>query len=85
MDGNICDQFISILINPRSKYSYVNPDLVNKCGLGKELYENYLLVPLALGTKERVHHWVTDFAFKLNCMCYRYIWAHHSRHSYLYN
>ena len=35
MDGKICDQVISILIDPGSIYSYVNPDLVDKCGLNK--------------------------------------------------
>ena len=31
MDGNICDQVVSILIGPRSNYIYVNHDLVDKC------------------------------------------------------
>lgn len=35
MDGNICDQVISIFIDPRSNYSYVSPDLLDKCGLIK--------------------------------------------------
>ena len=35
MDGMLCDQVISILIDPGSNYSYVNPDLVDKCGLRK--------------------------------------------------
>lgn len=35
MDGKICDQVLSIFIYPGSNYSYVNPGLVNKCGLNK--------------------------------------------------
>ena len=38
MDGKICHQIISILIDPGSNYSYVSPDLVDKCGLSKELH-----------------------------------------------
>ena len=38
MDGKLCDKFISILIYPRSNYNYVNPNLVDKCGLNKELH-----------------------------------------------
>ncbi|MCY6488320.1 hypothetical protein, partial [Actinobacillus pleuropneumoniae] len=37
MDSKICDQVISILIDPGSNYSYVSSDLVDKCGLSKEL------------------------------------------------
>ena len=35
MHGKIFDQVVSILIDPRSNYSYVNPGLVDKCGLRK--------------------------------------------------
>jgi len=37
MDGNLCDQIISILIDPGFNYSYVNLDLMDKCGLNKEV------------------------------------------------
>jgi len=36
MDDKLCDQVVYILIDPKSNYSYVNPDLVGKCGLNKE-------------------------------------------------
>ena len=36
MDGKLCDQVVSILIDPGSKYSYSNPDLMYKCGFRKE-------------------------------------------------
>ena len=35
MDGKICDQVVSILIDPGYNYSYINPNLVDKCGLIK--------------------------------------------------
>ena len=38
MNGNIFYQVVSILIDPRSNYSYVNPNLVEKCGLNKEVH-----------------------------------------------
>jgi len=56
MDGKLCDQVVSILNDPRSNYSYVNPNLVDKCGLNKEVHAESWLVQLAIGTKKRVHH-----------------------------
>ena len=44
MDGNICDQVVSILIDLGSNYNYVNPDLVHKCGLTKEVHAESWLV-----------------------------------------
>ena len=35
MDGRLCDQFFSILIDPGSNYSYISPDLVDKWSLRK--------------------------------------------------
>lgn len=56
MDGKICDEVISILIDPGSNYRYVCPHLVDKCGLSKELHEKSWLVQLATSTKKQVHH-----------------------------
>lgn len=41
MDGKLYDQFISILIDPGYNYSYVNPNLADKCGLRKEVHADY--------------------------------------------
>ena len=38
MDGKLCDQFISILIDLRFNYTYVSTKFVDKCGLSKELH-----------------------------------------------
>lgn len=46
MDNNICDQVVSIFIDPRYNYSYVNPYLVDKCDLNKEVHAKYWLVKL---------------------------------------
>lgn len=35
MDYKLCDQVVSVLIDLGSNYSYVTPDLVDKCGLKK--------------------------------------------------
>jgi len=66
MDSKICDKVVCILIGPGSNYSYVNPDLVDKCGLNKEVYAKSWLMHLATCTKERVHHWVRACTFDLN-------------------
>jgi len=54
------------LIDPRSNYSYVNPDLVGKCGLRKEVHVESWLVYLATSTNKIVHHCVRACAFELN-------------------
>lgn len=51
MGSKICGQ-VSILIEPRSTYSYVNPYLVDKCGLEKEVHVESWLVQLDIGTKK---------------------------------
>jgi len=68
MEGKLCDQVFSILIDPGSNSSYVNANLVDKCCLHKEVHEESWLVKFATGTKKRVHHWVRDYAFELNGM-----------------
>jgi len=42
VEGKLCDQVVSILIDPRS--SYVNSNLVDKCGLRKEVHAKSWLV-----------------------------------------
>jgi len=68
MDAKIYDQVVYILINPGSNYSYVNLDLVDKCGLNKEVHAEYWLVSLPIDIKKQVHHWVRACAFELNGM-----------------
>lgn len=68
MDGKFYNQYVCILSDLGSTYIYVNPDMVGKCDLNKEVDEKYSLVKLDIGTKKRVHHWVRDSAFELNGM-----------------
>ncbi len=68
MDIKLCDQVVSIFIEPGSRYSYVSLDLVDKCGLSKEVHVESWLVQLATSTKKRVYHWVISCAFELNGM-----------------
>jgi len=44
MDGKLCDQVVSILIDHESNYSYVSANLVDKCGLNKEVHAESWLV-----------------------------------------
>lgn len=44
MDGKLYGQIVSILIDPESNYSYINPDPVDKCGLRKKVHAKYWLV-----------------------------------------
>ena len=52
MEGKLCDQVISILIDRGFNYSYVIHDFMDKCGLIKELHVESLLVQLATSTKK---------------------------------
>jgi len=52
MDSKICDQVVSIFIDPRYNYSYVNPDLVDKRDLNKEVHAKSWLVKLDTCTKK---------------------------------
>lgn len=47
MEGKLCDRVVVILIDLGSNYSYVNPDLMDKCGLRKEVHADSWLVQLA--------------------------------------
>jgi len=38
MEGKLCDQVVSILIDPRYDYGYVSLHLVDKCGLNRQVH-----------------------------------------------
>lgn len=44
MDSKLCGQVVSIFIDTRSNYSYFNHDLVDNCGLNKEVHVESWLV-----------------------------------------
>jgi len=68
MDDKLCDRVVSFFIDPGSNYSYVNLDMVDKCGLNKEVHAEYLLVQLDTSTNKRVYHCVGACTFELNGM-----------------
>lgn len=80
MEGNLHDQRVSILIDHGSNYMYINPDLVDKCCLNKEVHAQPWLVLLDIGTNRNVHKWARYCAFDLNghtsshLMCF--LWFH---------
>ena len=57
-----------LLIDLGSNYSYVNPNLVDKCGLRKEVHAESWLVQSATGTKKRFHHFIRSYEFEMNYM-----------------
>ena len=40
MECKLYDQVVYIFIDPGSNYSYINPELVDKCGLKKKCMQN---------------------------------------------
>jgi len=47
LDDKICDQVVSILIDLGYNYSCINPNLVDKCGLRKEVHAKSWLILLS--------------------------------------
>jgi len=53
MEFKLCNQVISILIDLSSNYSYVSPNIVEKCHLAKEVHVEPWLVQLKTRTKRK--------------------------------
>jgi len=51
MEGKLYDQVICILIDPRSNYNYMSLELVDKCGLIKDLLEESMLNTYSVSQK----------------------------------
>jgi len=49
------NKLFSILINPRSNFRHVNPNIIERCMLQKKAYEKLFFVQLATGTKLTSH------------------------------
>jgi len=58
MEGKLCNQFVSILIDPGSNYNYVFLKLVEKFTLAKELHTQPWMVKLAMRKKIKMSQWV---------------------------
>ena len=60
IEGNILNTSISMLIDPGALHSYVSPEIVGVCKLGKFKHEKPWLVQLATGMKHTISKIVKD-------------------------
>ena len=54
VEGNIVEQSIFVLIDPRYTHSYTTPRIVEMCSFKKLKHSKSWLVQLAIGTKRKV-------------------------------
>ena len=66
MKGTIFDQSATILIDQGASLRYTSPQVVEKCKLRIEKFQQSWLVQLATGTKRKVTHKLPKTAIKLN-------------------
>ena len=57
---------VTILIDPRASLSYIAPQIVEKCKLYIEKFENSWLVHLATGAKRKVTFFVKECAIVMD-------------------
>ena len=60
VEGKINQTPIAILIDPGASLCYISPNLVEKCKLPIDKFENSWLVQLATGAKRKVTCFVKD-------------------------
>jgi len=68
MEGKICDQIVSVLIDLGSNYTYISPKNMEHCQLAKESHEESCLVQLAARINIRVENQVRPYPLELNGM-----------------
>ena len=56
IEGKIADQSVTVLIDPGASLSYISPQVVEKCNIKTEKFQQSWLVQLATGTKRKVTH-----------------------------
>ena len=66
IEGMILNTYIWILINNGASWSYVSPNIVDVCKLGKVKHDKCWLVQLAIGMKQIVSKIVKDCEVNLN-------------------
>ena len=66
LEGQIVEQNVSVLIDPRSTHSYITRGLVEMCTLKKLKNRKSWLVQLATGTKRKVSDMVDKFPLVMN-------------------
>ena len=66
MEGKIANQSVTVLIDPGASLSYISPQVVEKCNLKTEKFQQSWLVQLASGTKKKVTDRLPQTTIKLN-------------------
>ena len=66
VEGEIVEQTVSVLIDPRSTHSYITPRLVELCTLKKLEHRRSWLVQLATRTKKKVSEVVRKCPFVMD-------------------
>ena len=66
MKGKISDLPGSVLIDPGASLSYISPNIVEKCNLNTEKFQQSWLVQLATRTKRKVTHKFPRTEIQLN-------------------
>ena len=66
IEGKILNTFVSILIDPDACWSYVAPNIVDICKLGKVKHGKPWMIQLATGMKQKVSKIVKECEVNLN-------------------
>ena len=66
IEGMINQTPVTVLIDPGASISYIAPQIVEKCKLSVEKFENSWLVQLATGAKRRVTCFVKECAIVMD-------------------
>ena len=66
VEGKIVEEFVSVLIDPRSSHIYITPRIVEICAFKKLKHSKSWLVQLATGTKRKVSEVVEKCPLVMN-------------------
>ena len=66
LEGMINQTHVTILIDPGASLSYIAPQIVEKCKLSIDKFENSWLVQLATGAKRKVTCFVKECALLMD-------------------
>ena len=66
VEGMVNQTPVTILIDPGSSLSYIAPQIVEKCKLSVDKFDNSWLVQLATGAKRKVTCYVKECALVMN-------------------
>ena len=65
LEGKLQTQFVSILVDPGARLTYINPRIVENCKLQQQKFKNPWLVQLAMGAKRRVNAKVPKYELEI--------------------